>query len=75
MIDITGLNDSIHENMLAYEQNEVVKAIHTASSYGQTSVVVRKRGLTHQFRASLELEGIDILDHKDDIKAKLVWEW
>ncbi|WP_429976157.1 hypothetical protein [Enterococcus sp. DIV0086] len=51
MIDITGLNDSIHENMLAYEQNEVVKASHTTSSYGQTSVVVRKRRLTHQFRA------------------------
>lgn len=49
MIDVTGLNDSIHENMMAYEQNEIVKAVMAATSYGQTSVVAVKEDLHISF--------------------------
>lgn len=73
MIDITELSGSSRENMLMYEQNEITKEIHIAPSYVQTSVIFGKKCLTHQFRAQLEFDGLDILEHTGDKKAKLVW--
>lgn len=74
MIQISGLNDSIFEAMLAHTQDQVVHAILNAASNGQTSCLVLKKGLTQNFLSALELEGVNNLDVEDN-KIKLFWEW
>lgn len=74
MISITGLGDEIFEVMLRNAQEKIQEQILTSASYGQTSCIVRSKGLTPSFLAALESEGISNIK-QDDGAIKLFWEF
>lgn len=74
MLNITGLGDEIFEVMLRNAQQKVQEQILNAASQGQTSCVIRSKGLTPSFLLALESEGVSNIECEDG-SVKLFWEF
>lgn len=72
-IKLSGLGDDITAAMIQHAQKVVVENIMQAATTGQTSCVVKSKGITPSFLAQLEEEGVSCLENDDTYT--LFWEF
>lgn len=72
-ISVNGLGDDIFSALIQNAQHKVIDKIMNAAQNGQTSCVIKSKGLTPSFLGQLEQEGVSNIENEDG--TVLFWEW
>lgn len=74
-INVNGLSDDIFSALIQNAQRKVIDKVMNAAQNGQTSCVVKNKGLTPSFLSQLEQEGVSNVSKEDEDCTLLFWEW
>ncbi|MDT2640422.1 hypothetical protein P7D31_09870 [Enterococcus dongliensis] len=74
-ISVNGLGDDIFSSLMKNAQEKIMEKILTAARNGQTSCVVKQKGITPVFLSQLEQEGVSNIIKDEEECVLLFWEW
>lgn len=74
-INVNGLGDDIFSALIQNAQRKVIDKVMNAAQNGQTSCVIKNKGLTPSFLSRLEQEGVSSMEKEDEDCTLLFWEW
>lgn len=72
-MEIIGLAKDIQKRMTEHHQRNVIKAITSAASKGESKCTINKKGVTPDFIEALSDEGLEII--VADTEITLYWEY